>query len=89
MPIEFPIRDLPVDLSVEDAIEAAYGDDLDWVADKLRRGVSTLVECEKQLVTWLYAAIRGRLRDASSGARCTGRPKPRRSPDWPLGKGWT
>ena len=44
MPIEFPIADLPIDMAEEDAIEAAYGDDLDWIAGKLRRGVSVLVE---------------------------------------------
>lgn len=67
MPIDFPIRDLPVDLTLEDAVEAVYGDDLNWIADKLRRQVSVLVECDKQLVTWLYAAVRSRLRDASGG----------------------
>ncbi len=69
MPIEFPISDLPVDLTVEDAVEAAYGDDLDWIAGKLRKEVSVLVECDKQLVTYFYAAIRGRLREAGPEGR--------------------
>src|SRR5687768_12891958 len=69
MPIDFPIRDLPVDISLEDAVEAVYGDDLNWVAGKLRRGTSVLVECDKQLVTYLYAALRSRLRDTTGGAR--------------------
>ena len=67
MPIDLPISQLPTDLTLEDAVEAAYGDDLDWVAGKLRQGVSCLVECDKQLVPWFYAAARDRLRDASSG----------------------
>ncbi|MCO5172534.1 MAG: AAA family ATPase [Planctomycetes bacterium] len=69
MPIDFPIAQLPTDISLEDAVEAVYGDDLDWLSGKLRRGVSCLVECDKQLVTFLYAALRGRLRDTSGGAR--------------------
>ena len=72
MPIEFPIADLPIDMAEEDAVEAAYGDDLDWIANKLRRGVSVLVECEKQITTFLYAALRVRLRDPDAGTplRC-------------------
>lgn len=69
MPIDFPIAQLPSDISLEDAVEAVYGDDLDWISGKLRRGVSCLVECDKQLVTYLYAALRNRLRDTSGGAR--------------------
>ena len=69
MPIEYPIDQLPTDLSLEDAVEAVYGDDLDWLTTKLRQGVSCLVECDKQLVTFLYAAIRGRLRDTAGGER--------------------
>ena len=33
MAIEIPIRELPLDLTLEDAVEAAYGDDLDWTAE--------------------------------------------------------
>lgn len=66
MSVEFPLAQLPLDLTLEDAVEAAYGDDLDWVAGKLRKGVSVLVECDKQLVTWFYAAVRGRLREAGA-----------------------
>lgn len=69
MPIDFPISQLPTDISLEDAVEAVYGDDLNWLADKLRRGVSCLVECDKQIVTYLYSALRNRLRDTTGGAR--------------------
>ncbi|MGE0708231.1 MAG: AAA family ATPase [Planctomycetota bacterium] len=67
MAVEIQIKTLPTELSVEDAVEAAYGDDLDWITDKLRRGVSVLVECDKQVVNFLYAAVRGRLRDPEQG----------------------
>ena len=67
MPIDFPLANLPTDLSLEDAVEAGYGDELDWVAGKLRQNVSTMVECDKQLVPWFYAAVRDRLRDATAG----------------------
>lgn len=74
MPIEHEIAKLPSDLPLEDAVEAAYADDLDWIARKLRKNVSVLVECDKQLVTYFYSAIRGRLREvgADGGApiRC-------------------
>ncbi|MEZ6187784.1 MAG: AAA family ATPase [Planctomycetota bacterium] len=72
MPIEYPISKLPTFLSPDEAVEEAYGPDLDWIAEKLRRGVSCLVECDKQLVTFFYAAVRGRLRDENAGAplRC-------------------
>ena len=32
-----PIDELPVELSYEDAVEAVYGDDLDWIENKLRQ----------------------------------------------------
>ena len=67
MPIDFPISQLPLDLAPVDAVEAAYGSDADWVTDKLRRQVSCLLECDKQLVPWLYPAIRQRLKQAAPG----------------------
>lgn len=92
MPIDYPIRKLPVDLGEEDAVEAVYAEDLEWIASKLRRGVSVLVECDKQLVTYFYAAVRARLRDADAGRvlRCryvAGQPKP--PPDGDAAKGGT
>jgi cell division protease FtsH len=83
MPIEFPIADLPIDLNEDDAVEEIYGPDLDWVSEKLRKGVSVLVECDKQLVTWFYSAIRRRVRDADTGRalRCryvSGQPREQR-----------
>ncbi|MEQ8818762.1 MAG: AAA family ATPase [Sumerlaeia bacterium] len=60
-----PIRDLPTDITMDDAVEAVYGPDLDWVRDKLLLGLSVLIECDKQLVTFLYRALRARMRTHS------------------------
>ncbi len=49
MAVEIPIHSLPLELSADDAVEAAYGDDLDTARDKLVQGLSVLVECDKQL----------------------------------------
>lgn len=65
---EIPLDRLPTDLTADDAVEAAYGTDLDEVRDKLTQGLSVLIECDKQLTLYLYKALRGRLR-AATGER--------------------
>lgn len=50
-----------MELSNEDAVETVYSEDIDWIIRKLRVGLSTLVECDKQLASYLYRAIRKRL----------------------------
>jgi cell division protease FtsH len=60
--LEVPIATLPTKISADDAVEAAYGRDLDWIAEKLRLGLSVLVECDKQLALHLYRALRRRTR---------------------------
>ncbi len=62
------IETLPVDVRVEDAVEAACAQDVTFVEERLRRGMSVLVECDKELALYLYLAIRGRLR-RSAGSR--------------------
>jgi cell division protease FtsH len=62
------IATLPVDVRVEDAVEAACADDVTFVEERLRRGMSVLIECDKELGLHLYLAIRGRLR-RSGGAK--------------------
>ena len=57
-----PIDELPVELSYEDAVEAVYGDDLDWIENKLRQRLSVRVECDKQLTLYFYRALRSRLK---------------------------
>lgn len=56
------ITTLPVDVRVEDAVEAACADDVTFIEERLRRGMSVLVECDKELALHVYLAIRGRLR---------------------------
>src|SRR5580704_1924731 len=85
MPVEFAIQDLPEELTPEDAVEAVYGDDIRWAEDKLRQGLSVLFECDKQLVSYVYAQIRARLREERDGVRMScrfvsGRPR-RRQPE--------
>src|SRR5581483_7717918 len=80
MPVEFPIQDLPEALLLEDAVEAVYGDDVRWAEDKLRQNISVLFECDKQLVPYIYAQMRSRLREERAGARMqcrfvSGRPR--------------
>src|SRR5947209_19535400 len=58
-------RDLPRDLSPEQAVESAYAQELAEVASRLRRGVPTLIECDKDLSLFVYMNLRGRLKQAN------------------------
>src|SRR3954449_4481222 len=71
-----PENQLPQELSVEEAVEAAYTTELAEVASKLNRGLPTLIECDKDLGPYLYINLRNRLR--SNNLRCLyldGRPR--------------
>ncbi len=63
------IDSLPVDLTLDEAVDAVYGDDLRWIEEKLRASLSVLVECDKQLVPFLYRALRRGLRREVEGNR--------------------
>lgn len=63
------IDTLPQELTFDDATEAVYRQDLDWIEDKLRKGLSVLIECDKQLTLYIYKAIRSRLRRRSAETR--------------------
>src|SRR5947209_9169488 len=70
-------RELPLDLTADQAVEAAYAAELAEVASKLQRGLPALVECDKDLAPFLYINLRIRLKGA--GLKCVyldGRPKP-------------
>jgi cell division protease FtsH len=56
------IDSLPTDLRVEEAVEAACAEDITFVESQLRRGLSVMVECDKELSLYLYLAIRARLK---------------------------
>jgi cell division protease FtsH len=55
-------KDLPQELTAEQAVEAAYCSELAEVASKVQRGLPALIECDKDLAPYLYANIRNRLR---------------------------
>ena len=81
-------KDLPQELTAEQAVEAAYATELAEVASKLQRGLPVLIECDKDLAPFLYVNLRGRLRAAN--LRCIyldGRPRQDdpQSPMQPLG----
>lgn len=61
-----PIAQLPAELSHQQAVELTYQADLDWIEEKLDRRISTLIECDKQLVLFLYRALRRRLKARGS-----------------------
>ena len=72
MSVKHPIENLPVELTLPEAVEAVYGPDLDWVEDKLRQKMSVLVECDMQLVVHLCMLLRPRLKKSGRGGtyRC-------------------
>src|SRR5579884_3332395 len=55
-------KDLPQELTAEQAVEAAYAAELAEVASKLQRGLPSLIECDKDLGPFLYQNLRNRLR---------------------------
>jgi cell division protease FtsH len=61
-----PISQLPSELTHQQAVEVTYQADLDWVEEKLDRRISTLIECDKQLVLYLYRALRRRMKARGS-----------------------
>jgi cell division protease FtsH len=78
-----PIASLPVALRVEDAVEAACAADIAFIEERLRRGTSVLVECDKELSLYLYLAVRAaaaRTKDAPKLVVIDGRPAPEGPP---------
>lgn len=74
-----PINSLPSELTYDQAVEAVYKADLDWIEGKLRSGLSVLVECDKQLSNYVYKALRNRFRATKGGPKLTllsGHPQP-------------
>lgn len=63
-PVSLTLRpgDCPASLTDQEAIEAAYSADLAEVVRKLTRGVSVLVECEKEICLHVLMALRARLK---------------------------
>ncbi|MCC7490788.1 MAG: AAA family ATPase [Fimbriimonadaceae bacterium] len=74
------LADLPQELSTAQAVEAAYGGDLDNLRERLQARLSVLVECDKALTQQLYLALRDRLK--AVGLQCVlvgGQPRRRAS----------
>jgi len=61
------IETLPSEVRVDDAVEMACAQDVTFVEERLRRGMSVLIQCDKELALHVYLAIRGRLRRAGGG----------------------
>ena len=70
-------KDLPVSLTTDQAVEAAYSAELAEVASKLLRGLPVLIEADKDVAPFLFINVRNRLR--TQNIRCIyldGRPDP-------------
>jgi cell division protease FtsH len=72
-----PAAQLPLEISLGQATEAAYPQELARVEEALLQRLPVMVECDKELVPYFYAAMRNRLkrRDLSC-AYLDGRPAP-------------
>ncbi|HEX4609542.1 MAG TPA: AAA family ATPase [Urbifossiella sp.] len=57
-------KDLPKDLTPDQAVEGAYAQELAEVAGRLTRGLPVLVECDKELAPYLYMNVRARLKES-------------------------
>ncbi|MDC0717865.1 AAA family ATPase [Nannocystis bainbridge] len=64
-----PIEGLPGEVRVEDAVEMACAQDVTFIEERLRRGMSVLVECDKELALHVYLAVRARLRGGAGRER--------------------
>jgi len=63
-----PEAELPTELSVFGAVDAAYPQELARGYEALRRRLPVLIECEKELSPYLYRSLRERLK--VDGTRC-------------------
>jgi cell division protease FtsH len=74
--------ELPTDLAVGAAVEAAYPQELARVEEALVSRLPAMVECDKELVPYFYAALRNRLKKRDlSCAYLDGRPAPDTPPE--------
>jgi cell division protease FtsH len=64
MSVFVPEKELPRELTREQAVEAAYAAELAETASRLQRGLPVLVECDKDLAPFLYLNLRSRLKQA-------------------------
>ena len=57
------LEQLPLELNERSALEVAYSRDLYWIG-KAQTQASVLIECEKQLIPFVFMTLRGQMRDA-------------------------
>jgi cell division protease FtsH len=57
-----PEAQLPTEIPLSAAVDAAYPDELGRASEALGRGLPVLLECDKGMVAFFYAALRARLR---------------------------
>ena len=67
---EVKIDSLASDISLDEAVEIAYREELTRIVNKLSLGLSVLIEADKQLTLYLYKALRQRLKDCESNLTC-------------------
>lgn len=71
-----PEKELPTDLTPEQAVENAYARELVEVAAKLKLGLPTLIECDKDLAPFAFLNLRSRLKEMGMVCKyLDGRPK--------------
>jgi cell division protease FtsH len=76
MALIVPEKELPSELSPEQSVEAAYSRELAEVASKLNRQLPCLIECDKDLVPFIFMNLRTRLREFNMRPRyLDGRPR--------------
>jgi cell division protease FtsH len=76
MSVVIPHEKLPLEVTPRQAVEIAYAPDLAKTASDLARGLPVLIECEKDLVPFVFMNVRDRL--APRDLKCLlldGRPK--------------
>ena len=61
MDIVIPESELPIELTVEQAVDAAYSAELAEVTGRLTRGLPALIECDKEVAPFIYMNVRSRL----------------------------
>src|SRR5438105_4298653 len=62
MAVTVPEEQLPQELSAFAAVETAYAQELSRATDALRRGLSVLVEADKELTPFIFKSVRDRLK---------------------------
>ena len=67
MGVPQPLNTLPIDIQPQEAVDAVFNTQLGYVEDRLRQGMSSLIECDKEMVSYLIHTLRSRLRMTGVG----------------------